>query len=73
MIYLGTLRTNTFVSDDALSVVKRLALILPVLHDFHGNRKFSNKEYARSILFDIDLENAVSLVKTYLQHSIIMF
>jgi hypothetical protein len=73
MIYLILLEQNTFVSDDALCG-KRLALILPVLHDFHGNCKFSNKEYATEVCcLDIDFESAVSLVKTYLQHSIIMF
>jgi hypothetical protein len=42
------------------------------LHDFHGNRKFSTRSTQLKYL-DIDFESAVSLVKTYLQHSIIMF
>jgi hypothetical protein len=68
-------QVNTFVSDDALSVVKRLALILyRFCMIFTAIRKFSNKEYATEVYcLDVDFENAVSLVKTYLQHSIIMF
>lgn len=68
-------QVNTFVSDDALSVVKRLALILyRFCMIFTAIRKFSNNEYTTEIYcLDIDFESAVSLVKTYLQHSIIMF
>jgi len=68
-------QVNTFVSDDALSVVKRLALILyRFCMIFTAIRKFSNKENATEVYcLDIDFESAVSLVKTYLQHSIIMF
>lgn len=68
-------QVNTFVSDDALSVVKRLALILyRFCMIFTAIRKFSNKEYTTEVYcLDVDFESAVSLVKTYLQHSIIMF
>jgi hypothetical protein len=68
-------QVNTFVSDDALSVVKRLALILyRFCMIFTAIRKFSNKEHATEVYcLDVDFESAVSLVKTYLQHSIIMF
>jgi len=68
-------QVNTFVSDDALSVVKRLALILyRFCMIFKAIRKFSNKENATEVYcLDIDFESAVSLIKTYLQHSIIMF
>ncbi|WP_269684961.1 DUF3987 domain-containing protein [Flavobacterium lacustre] len=68
-------QVNTFVSDDALSVVKRLALILyRFCMIFTAIRKFSNNEYAKEVYsLDVDFESAVSLVKTYLQHSIIMF
>ena len=68
-------QVNTFVSDDALSVVKRLALILyRFCMIFTAIRKFSNKEHATEVYcLDADFENAVSLIKTYLQHSIIMF
>lgn len=68
-------QVNTFVSDDALSVVKRLALILyRFCMIFTAIRKFSKEEHATEVYcLDIDFESAVSLVKTYLQHSIIMF
>jgi hypothetical protein len=68
-------QVNTFVSDDALSVVKRLALIsYRFCMIFTAVRKFSNKEHAIEVYcLDVDFESAVSLIKTYLEHSIIMF
>lgn len=68
-------QVNTFVSDDALSVVKRLALILyRFCMIFTAIRKFSANENAVEVYcLDVDFESAVSLIKTYLQHSIIMF
>jgi hypothetical protein len=72
MIYLILLRTNTFVSDDALCG-KRLALILyRFCMIFTATVSFQIRS-TQVCCLDIDFESAVSLVKTYLQHSIIMF
>lgn len=66
---------NTFVSEDALSVVKRLGIILyRFCMLFTAIRKFKANDYHKEIFCsDIDFETALSLIKVYLQHSIIMF
>ena len=66
---------NTFVSEDALSIVKRLGLILyRFCMIFTAIRKFETKNYNKEVYcLDIDFETALSLTKTYIQHSIIMF
>jgi hypothetical protein len=66
---------NTFVSEDALSIVKRLGLIqYRFCMILTAIRKFEAKEYHKDVYcLDIDFETALSLTKTYIQHSIIMF
>ena len=66
---------STFVSDDALSVVKRLGLILyRFCMIFTAIRKFTEKDYHKEVYcLDVDFETALTLTKVYLQHSIIMF
>ena len=66
---------NTFVSEDALSIVKRLGLILyRFCMIFTAIRKFETKNYNKEVYcLDIDFETALSLTKTYIQHSVIMF
>ena len=66
---------NTFVSEDALSVVKRLGLILyRFCMIFTAIRKFVTNEHHKEVYcLDIDFETALTLTKTYVQHSIIMF
>jgi hypothetical protein len=66
---------NTFVSEDALSIVKRLGLILYRLcMIFTAIRKFDANDYYKEVYCsDIDFDNAIELTKIYLQHSIIMF
>ena len=66
---------NTFVSEDALSIVKRLGLILyRFCMIFTAIRKFEAKDYHKEIYcLDVDFETALTLTKTYVQHSIIMF
>lgn len=66
---------NTFVSEDALSIVKRLGLILyRFCMIFTAIRKFEAKDYHKEVYcLDIDFETALTLTKTYIQHSIIMF
>lgn len=66
---------NTFVSEDALSVVKRLGLILyRFCMIFTAIRKFASNDYHKEVYcLDIDFETALTLTKTYIQHSIIMF
>jgi hypothetical protein len=66
---------NTFVSEDALSVVKRLGLILyRFCMIFTAIRKFVTNEHHKEVYcLDIDFETALTLTKTYIQHSIIMF
>ncbi len=68
-------QVNIFVSDDALSVVKRLGIILYRLcMIFTAIRKFKNNQHEKEIYCsDIDFESALTLVKTYLKHSVIMF
>lgn len=66
---------NTFVSEDALSIVKRLGLILyRFCMIFTAIRKFVTNDYHKELYCsDIDFETALTLTKTYIQHSIIMF
>jgi len=66
---------NTFVSEDALSIVKRLGLVLyRFCMIFTAIRKFSTNDYHKEIYCsDVDFENALTLSKVYLQHSVIMF
>jgi hypothetical protein len=66
---------NTFVSEDALSIVKRLGLILyRFCMIFTAIRKFEARDYHKEVYcLDIDFETALTLTKTYIQHSIIMF
>jgi hypothetical protein len=66
---------NTFVSEDALSVVKRLGLILyRFCMLFTAIRKYIDNDYHKEVYcLDIDFETALTLTKTYIQHSIIMF
>jgi hypothetical protein len=66
---------NTFVSEDALSVVKRLGLILyRFCMIFTAIRKYTTNDYHKEVYcLDIDFETALTLTKTYIQHSIIMF
>jgi hypothetical protein len=66
---------NTFVSEDALSIVKRLGLILyRFCMIFTAIRKFTDNDYHKEIhCADIDFETALTLTKTYIQHSVIMF
>lgn len=68
-------QVNTFVSDDALSVVKRLGIILyRFCMLFTAIRKFKANDYHTEIYCtDIDFETALTLVTTYLEHSVIMF
>ena len=66
---------STFVSDDAQSVVKRLGIILfRLCMIFTAIRKFETNDHHKEIYCsDTDFETALTLIKTYLQHSIIMF
>jgi hypothetical protein len=66
---------STFVSDDAQSIVKRLGIILYRLcMIFTAIRKFATNDHHKEVYCsDIDFETALSLIKTYLQHSVIMF
>lgn len=66
---------STFVSDDALSVVKRFGLILyRTCMIFTAIRKFSSKSKDEIVYCsDIDFETALALVQVFLQHSILVF
>lgn len=66
---------NTFVSEDALSIVKRLGLILyRFCMIFTAIRKFATNDYHKEVYCsDNDFETALTLTKTYIQHSVIMF
>lgn len=66
---------NTFVSEDALSIVKRLGLILyRFCMIFTAIRKFATNDYHKEVYCsDIDFETALTLTKIYIQHSVIMF
>lgn len=66
---------NTFVSEDASSIVKRLGLILyRFCMIFTAIRKFATNDYHKEVnCLDIDFETALTLIQTYIQHSVIMF
>ncbi|MEM8521310.1 DUF3987 domain-containing protein [Flavobacterium sp. PL12] len=66
---------NTFVSEDASSIVKRLGLILyRFCMLFTAIRKFKSNDYHKEVFCsDLDFETALTLIRVYLQHSIIMF
>ncbi|WP_339888930.1 DUF3987 domain-containing protein [uncultured Flavobacterium sp.] len=66
---------NTFVSEDALSIVKRLGLVLYRLCMlFTAIRKYVSNDYHTEVYCsDVDFETALTLTRTYLQHSVIMF
>ena len=66
---------NIFVSVDALSVVKRLGLILyRICMIFTAIRKFyANDNNKEVFCLDVDFETALKLISVYLQHSIFMF
>ena len=66
---------NTFVSEDALSIVKRLGIILyRFCMIFTAIRKFVTNDYHKEVYcLDNDFETALTLTKTYIQHSVIMF
>lgn len=66
---------NTFISEDALSIVKRLGLILyRFCMIFTAIRKFQANDYNKEVCcLDIDFETALILINTYIQHNIIMF
>lgn len=68
-------KINTFVSEDAQSIVKRLGLILYRLcMIFTAIRKYSSNDHNKEVYcLDVDFETALTLVKTYIQHSVIMF
>lgn len=68
-------QTNFFVSEDALSVVKRLALVLyRIAMIFTAIRKYKNLDYNTDVYCsDIDFETALTLVHVYIKHSIFMF
>lgn len=66
---------NTFLSEDALSIVKRLGLILyRFCMLFTAIRKFKNNDHTKNVFCaNIDFETALNLINVYLQHSVIMF
>lgn len=68
-------QVNIFVSEDALSVVKRLGLILyRICMIFSAIRKFETNNNDREIFCsDIDFKTALSLIQVYLKHSMMMF
>ncbi len=68
-------QVNIFVSEDALSVVKRLGLILyRFCMVFSAIRKFENKSRNKVIdCSDVDFKTALALTKVYLEHSLMMF
>lgn len=68
-------QVNTFVSEDALSVVKRLGLILyRFCMIFSAIRKFETNNLSKEIYCtDVDFKTALALTKVYLEHSIMMF
>ena len=68
-------QVNTFVSEDALSVVKRLGLILyRFCMVFSAIRKFESKSRYKEIeCTDVDFKTALALTKVYLEHSLMMF
>ncbi len=64
-----------FTSEDAAGIVYRLGLIqFRLCMIFSALRKFENGEMTETIFCtDEDFNTALSIVKTYLQHSILMF
>lgn len=66
---------NTFIGDDAQSVVKRLGLIAyRFCMIFTALRKFDTKNPKKDIeCHDDDFESALVLIGIYLKHSIIMY
>lgn len=68
-------QVNTFISEDALSVVKRLGLILyRFCMVFSAIRKFESKSRNKEIeCSDVDFKTALALTKVYLEHNIMMF
>jgi hypothetical protein len=68
-------QVSTFVSEDALSVVKRLGLILfRFCMVFSAIRKFETKNCNKEIdCSNVDFKTALSLTKVYLEHSLMMF
>jgi hypothetical protein len=66
---------NTFVSEDALSIVKRLGLILyRFCMLFTAIRKYTANDYHKEMYCsDLDFKTALTLIDVYLQHSVIMF
>ena len=66
---------NTFVSEDALSVVKRLGVIVfRICMLFTAIRKYKSNAHQKEIeCSDIDFETALTLSQVYLQHSVKMF
>ena len=64
-----------YTSEDAASIVFRLGLVLyRVCMIFTALRKFENGDCTTAYTCtDIDFENALAIVQTYLQHSILMF
>ncbi|MDU8885208.1 DUF3987 domain-containing protein [Yeosuana sp. MJ-SS3] len=66
---------NTFIGEDALSIVKRLGLILyRFCMILTSLRKFNNKKLEKVIVCsNQDFKSAMALIQIYLQHSIIMF
>lgn len=72
-IYLT--RVSNLISDDALSVVKRLSLIVyRFCMVFTAIRKFSSKGTDKDVFCsDTDFQSALELAEVYLQHSILLF
>lgn len=64
-----------YTSEDAASIVFRLGLVLyRVCMIFTALRKFENSDCSTEYTCTgIDFENALAIVQTYLQHSILMF
>jgi Protein of unknown function (DUF3987)/VirE N-terminal domain len=64
-----------YTSEDAASIVFRLGLVLyRVCMIFTALRKFENGDCTTSYTCtDVDFDNALAIVQTYLQHSILMF
>ena len=65
----------TFTSEDAAGVVFRLGLILyRICMILSALRKFENAEASNTIVCtDQDFNSALTIVQTYLQHSLLMF
>ena len=76
-IIFGSLldQINIFVGEDALSIVKRLGLILYRLCIiFTALRKFAENDNRKVVYCsDVDFETALLLTETYIEHSIVMY